>query len=109
MSLQPPVHNESACGTYSGYTTHYRHGQTPCEPCRKARRDYELRCRAIKRSKKMLDNGVTVNAVMFAELYLAAPVPLQDQIDRHLGADTIDAIVKAHDAYVDMVQKGNAA
>lgn len=109
MSLQPPVHNESTCGTYSGYTTHYRHGQKPCAPCRDARRDYELRRRAIKRSKKLIEHGVTVPAVTFAELYLAAPVPLQDQIDRHLGADTIDALIKAHDAYVDMVQKGNAA
>lgn len=109
MSLQPPVHNPATCGTNSGYHIHLRNGQKACDECRAAHTDYQRRTAVVKRSKKLIDNGVTVPAVMFAELYLAAPVPLQNSIDRHLGPDIVDALIKALDDYIDMVQKGNAA
>lgn len=35
----PTVKRES-CGTYAGYSKHIAKRDTPCEPCRKAKRDY---------------------------------------------------------------------
>lgn len=32
----------ATCGTYSGYTAHYRRHTKPCEPCQEARRAYDL-------------------------------------------------------------------
>ncbi|MDV2474208.1 hypothetical protein F8M49_29945 [Rhodococcus zopfii] len=108
MSLQPPVRNRVTCGTNSGYHIHRRNGQKACDDCRAAHTDYQRRTAVVKRSKKLIDNGVTVPAITFAELYLAAPVPLQDRIDRHLGTDLVDALIKAHDDYIDMVQKARS-
>lgn len=32
----------SLCGQNKGYQQHYRHGQTPCDRCKRAHTDYEL-------------------------------------------------------------------
>ncbi|MBH0121535.1 hypothetical protein I0Q12_19280 [Rhodococcus sp. CX] len=103
------MHGQVSCGTNSGYHTHLRRGEKACDPCKAAHTDYQRRANAVRRSKKLIDQGVTVQAVTFAELYLAAPVPLQNRLDHQLGADIIDALIKAHDDYISMVQKGNAA
>lgn len=29
------------CGTYNGWSAHYRRGETPCDPCVAARREYQ--------------------------------------------------------------------
>lgn len=109
MKLTPPTYRPVACGTYSGYTSHYQRGETPCAACKAARLDYDRRRRATKRTAALIEDGVTVPSIMLAELYLAAPISLQDRLDQHLGTDLVDALIKAHDDYVDMCQKGNAA
>ncbi|MCK8674129.1 hypothetical protein M1M07_23835 [Rhodococcus sp. HM1] len=50
-----------------------------------------------------------VPAIDFAELYLAAPIELQDRLDKRLGTITIDALIKAYDAYIDSTQKDRAS
>jgi hypothetical protein len=37
------------CGTPAAYTRHLRHGETPCEPCRKANAE---RHKALYRQRK---------------------------------------------------------
>ena len=39
-------------GTNSGYMTHLRNGDNPCDPCRIAHREYDRRYYATKRSKR---------------------------------------------------------
>jgi hypothetical protein len=40
----------SPCGTPGAYTWHIRHGETPCEPCREAMREYRLELQRRKRN-----------------------------------------------------------
>ena len=38
----PPARQPTEpCGTYAACQRHYRHGETPCDPCRAARNAYE--------------------------------------------------------------------
>lgn len=41
-----PPKSRKQCGSMAGYQQHVRHGETPCEPCREAMRDYQRRYRA---------------------------------------------------------------
>lgn len=36
------------CGTPSGYTSHYYHGERPCEACKDAHREYRRAWRKAK-------------------------------------------------------------
>ncbi|AMS03144.1 transcriptional regulator WhiB-like [Gordonia phage Obliviate] len=38
MGFELPTHHHQSCGTASGYRNHHRLGETPCEPCRTAKR-----------------------------------------------------------------------
>jgi len=109
VSKKPPTINEATCGTSSGYTIHHRRGESPCGPCLAARRDYDRRRWAVKRASVAIEDGVRVPAIDFAELYLAAPIELQDRLDKRLGTITIDALIKAYDAYIDSTQKDRAS
>ena len=44
------VYQPAKCGTYSGYRRHDRASETPCEPCRSARNQYEALRRAQRRA-----------------------------------------------------------
>ena len=37
----PAKGQRGPCGTRSGYQAHYRHSETPCDPCREAERQYQ--------------------------------------------------------------------
>lgn len=40
MSNKKPPTTDRRCGTYAGYKAHYRRGETPCGPCKSAKRGY---------------------------------------------------------------------
>lgn len=48
MKRRKPPTLRSVCGTYAGYSAHYRNGEKPCDPCRLARNDYVASTRDIR-------------------------------------------------------------
>lgn len=92
MSLKPH-------GTYAGWNRHVKSRETPCEPCAEAQREYQRERR--RRHGSGFDyraKSVTVPNTLFAELYLNAPIELQDRVDKEIGATRINRCVRLFDA-----------
>ena len=96
-----------SCGTDSGYVRHSRLGETACELCRAAHRDYSRRRRIVAKSKKLLDSGINIPALTVARMYLLSPIDVQIELDKIIDADVIDEIVRLHDQYVDITRKAS--
>ncbi|MCR8695557.1 hypothetical protein NWP13_23795 [Rhodococcus pyridinivorans] len=80
----------SKCGTVAGYMRHIRlYGEQPCDTCKTARADYDRERRA---------NNVTIPKLLLAEMYLNAPIAVQERVEKTVGQDVIDQLVQAFDA-----------
>ena len=80
------------CGTIAGYHTHIRWKEKTCDSCRLAAAAYE-RDRAAARRKKFIQ----IERALVAELYLNAPISLQERLERELGRKKVDEMVEVFD------------
>jgi hypothetical protein len=47
---RPPTFRPELCGTTAGYMQHYRRKDKRCEPCHKAKQEYDAERRARKKA-----------------------------------------------------------
>lgn len=92
MSLKPH-------GTYAAWNRHMRAHEAPCEPCAEAAREYQ-RERRLRHGPgfNYRSKSVTVPNTLLAELYLNAPIELQDRVDKEIGANRINRCVRLFDS-----------
>ena len=50
---QPGYKIVQPCGTYAGAKRHYKNGEKPCEPCRKAVNTYQAEQKAKKKAERL--------------------------------------------------------
>jgi hypothetical protein len=87
------------CGTTSGYMRHYKRGETPCDPCKAAHRLYRIQRRHERGPEPSSGTStVRVPKLLLAEMYLHAPMELQDRVDTTLGRQRVDQLVRLYDA-----------
>lgn len=81
------------CGTLPGYYLHARRKEPRCQPCKDAAAAYARRRRKIRADRV----NTKVNRVLLAELFLNAPIRLQERLEAELGRETVDEMVEMFD------------
>jgi hypothetical protein len=79
------------CGTLSGYYLHVRRKEPRCQPCKDAMAAESRRRTRERRS------WVKVDRVLLAELFLNAPIFLQERLEGELGRKKVDEMVEVFD------------
>lgn len=82
----------SQCGTDSGYAQHRARHEDACRDCRIAHNAY----RQARRIRIGETTKVSVDAEALAELYLSAPVDVQQSIRQMIGAELVEATLDYH-------------
>lgn len=93
------------CGSNSGYHTHRKHSETPCEPCHQAHLKYNRAKYHQGRAQALADTSITLPYVAFADIYLQSPPNIQMLIERHIGDELTEDMVQVHDQYEEITER----
>ncbi|GAA0637990.1 hypothetical protein GCM10010174_69780 [Kutzneria viridogrisea] len=77
------------CGSYGAYQRHYKRGETPCRPCKKAAATYI----ALWRARSGKTKHVLVPVQVLGALLAAAPTEVEEWAEQQIGANPVTAAV----------------
>lgn len=81
------------CGTLSGYYLHARRKEPRCQPCKDAMAAHARKTRPSRADQ----TSVKVDRLLLAELFLNAPIRLQERLEAELGRGKVDEMVEVFD------------